>query len=169
VRFVATRRIARYAPPVRSRRWVLGALLVTGVVLAVRVGHEWHRVRSPKLGPLIATPAASQLTVRVGETIHFAAEAKDAVGFTWLVWGRPVGFTPSWSFTAAPEHAGWQQVSLEVTGRGGARSTRTWNVGVFAPTVPEIDALEPAAGPLVLPAGERATFRDRATGSCSSG
>src|SRR5207249_4013258 len=127
---IATRAIAGYARRVRIRRWILAALGVGLVAVGLPVAHEWLGFRSTKLGPIAATPAGVQVAVRTGETVEFAASAEGAVGYTWLVWGRPVSFGPAWTYTAAPEDAGWQQVTLEVAGRRGQRATRTWDVGI---------------------------------------
>jgi PKD domain-containing protein len=162
VRFVARRPLARYPSPVRVRRWLLAAVAAAAFAAGVPLAREWYLARSAKLGPLAVTPVDAQVALRIGESVRFSAAAEGAVRYTWLVWGRPVSFTPTWSFTAAPEDAGWQQVTVEVTGRRGLRATRTWDVGVVPPTVPEIDVLEPAAGPLPLAAGTRTTFRARA-------
>src|SRR5262249_23936281 len=160
VRFVATAPGGEYPRPVRMRRWVVASAVV--IAIAAPLAREGYLARTAKLGPLVAAATGSHVALRIGETIRFTAEAEGAVGFTWFVWGRPVSFAPSWSFTAAPEDAGWQQVTLEVTGRQGLRTTRTWDVGVAAPTLPEIENLEPAAGSVVIADGERGTFRARA-------
>jgi hypothetical protein len=141
------------------RRRLIAALAVAGVLLAVPVAREWYLARTAKLGPVVAAPAEPQVSVRIGETVRFTAAAEGATGFTWLRWGRPVSFAPTWTFTAAPEDAGWQQVMVEVTGRNGLRATHTWDLGVVAPVVPEIETLDPPAGALALHAGERRSFR----------
>ncbi len=161
-RFVAGRSIARYPPGVQIRRWMLGVLVIAGLGAAVPLAHEWYRSFAPKLGPLVVSPAPTQVSVRVGESVRFTAAADGAVGYQWLVWGRPVSSAPSWSYTPAPEDAGWQQVSIEVTGRKGLRASRTWDVGVVKPVLPEIDALDPPPGSLALPPRASATFRARA-------
>ena len=157
----ARRGIATLAA-VRLRRWFLAGAAAVVLVGGLTIAREWYLSRAPRLGPLDATPAASQLSVRVGETVRFRARADGAVGFTWLRWGRPVAAEGTWTYVAAPEDAGWQRIAVEVTGRRGLRLTRTWEVGVVAAVAPEIDVLTPAAGPIAVRPGEKATFRARA-------
>jgi hypothetical protein len=147
---------------VRLRRWFLAGAAAVVLVGGLTVAREWYLSRAPRLGAVEATPAVAQLSVRVGETVRFNARADGAVGFTWLRWGRPVSAEATWTYVAAPEDAGWQRIAVEVTGRRGLRVTRTWDVGVVAAVAPEIDVLTPAAGPVAVQPGEKATFRARA-------
>ncbi|HJQ85109.1 MAG TPA: hypothetical protein VKA21_13580, partial [Candidatus Binatia bacterium] len=146
----------------RKRRWLFAALAVAAVTLALPVARDWYLSRTATLGTLAAMPEGPHVSVRIGETVQFSAAAEGAIGFTWLVWGSPVATTPSWTFTPAPADAGWRQVTVEVRGRRGLRVSRTWDVGVIAAAIPEIDALDPPAGPVGVGVGERATFRARA-------
>lgn len=146
----------------RLRRWFLAGAAAVALVGGLTVAREWYLSRAPRLGALDVMPGASQLSVRVGETVRFNARADGAVGFRWLRWGRPVSSEATWSYVAAPEDAGWQQIAVEVTGRRGLRVTRTWDVGVVAAVAPEIDVLTPAAGPVTVHPGEKATFRAHA-------
>jgi hypothetical protein len=147
---------------VRVRRWLLAVFVATALVAGSSVVHDWYLSFLPRLGPLEVAPVAPQVSLRVGESLRFTAGAEGATGFTWLLWGRPVSFEPNWSYAPAPEEAGWQQVSVEVTGRSGLRLTRTWDVGVVAPVVPEIESLEPPAGDLAATSGDKLVFRARA-------
>ena len=144
----------------RTRGWLLAALAAVAIVAAVPVV-RWYRARGA-LGPLEATPAGVQLSVRVGESVQFSVGAAGAVGYTWTLWGRPVSFAPRFAYVPVPEDAGWQQVTVEVTGRGGQRAARTWDVGVIPPTPPVLDELTPPAGEVALGRGERGAFRCRA-------
>src|SRR6266436_7752695 len=131
------------------------------IVVAFPLVH-WRPGRSVELGPLEVTPPAKQLSVRVGESVQFSAGAPGALGFTWTVWGRPVSFASTFSYAPAPEDAGWQQVTVEVSGRGGGRAARTWDVGVVPPTPPVLEEVTPPAGPVALAQGEQGSFRCRA-------
>jgi hypothetical protein len=144
------------------RRWLVAAAAVALLAAGVPLLREWYLTHFRQLGPLEVVPAAVQVSVRVGESVRFSASADGAVGYTWLVWGRPVSFAPTWSYVGTPEEAGWQQVTVEVTGRGGLRAARTWDVGVVAAVVPVIEELAPAPGAVALSAGEKATFQARA-------
>src|SRR5205823_4412003 len=76
--------------------------------------------------------------------------------------GRPVSFASTFSYAPAPEDAGWQQVTVEVSGRGGRRAARTWDVGVVPPTPPVLEEVTPPAGSVALARGEQGSFRCRA-------
>src|SRR6266496_6002173 len=56
----------------------------------------------------------------------------------------------------------WQQVTVEVSGRGGGRAARTWDVGVVPPTPPVLEEVTPPAGSVALAQGEQGSFRCRA-------
>lgn len=115
--------------------------------------------RGRRSATLIVTPAAGRLSARVGETIAFSADAPWASGFTWSLWGRAVAHQAGWSYTPAPEDAGWQQVVLIVGGPGGVRRVVTWDMGVEVAEPPALTDLVPPAGPLVLEAAAPARFR----------
>jgi len=146
---------------VSKRSWLVAALAAVVIVVAFPLVH-WRPGRSVELGPLEVTPPAKQLSVRVGESVQFSAGAPGALGFTWTVWGRPVSFASTFSYAPAPEDAGWQQVTVEVSGRGGGRAARTWDVGVVPPTPPVLEEVTPPAGPVALAQGEQGSFRCRA-------
>src|SRR2546427_12585137 len=131
------------------------------IVVAFPLVH-WRPGRSVELGPLEVTPPARQLSVRVGESVQFSAGAPGALGFTWMVWGRPVSFAPTYSYAPAPEDAGWQHVTVEVSAHGGGRATRTWDVGVVPPAPPVLEEVTPPAGSVALAQGEQGSFRCRA-------
>ncbi len=139
----------------------MAALAAVVIVVAFPLVH-WRPGRSVELGPLEVTPPAKQLSVRVGESVQFSAGAPGALGFTWTVWGRPVSFASTFAYAPAPEDAGWQQVTVEVSGRGGGRATRTWDVGVVPPTPPVLEEVTPPAGSVALARGEQGSFRCRA-------
>jgi hypothetical protein len=113
----------------------------------------------PPLGPLVATPAGGSVSVRVGDQLEFSAAAEGATGYRWVVWGRPAGGGPTWTFVPAPEDAGWQQVRVVAEGAGGAQVTRTWNVGVVPAVAPEMVEVTPPAGVLRRAAGEQLSLR----------
>ena len=144
-----------------KRSWLVAALAAVVIVVAFPLVH-WRPGRSVELGPLEVTPPAKQLSVRVGESVQFSAGAQGALGFTWTVWGRPVSFASTFSYAPAPEDAGWQQVTVEVSGRGGGRAARTWDVGVVPPTPPVLEEVTPPAGSVALARGEQGSFRCRA-------
>ncbi len=144
-----------------KRSWLVAALAAVVIVVAFPLVH-WRPGRSVELGPLEVTPPAKQLSVRVGESVQFSAGAPGALGFTWTVWGRPVSFASTFSYAPAPEDAGWQQVTVEVSGRGGGRAARTWDVGVVPPTPPVLEEVTPPAGSVALARGEQGSFRCRA-------
>jgi len=146
---------------VSKLRWLVAALAAVVIVVAFPLVH-WRPGRSVELGPLEVTPPAKQLSVRVGESVQFSAGAPGALGFTWTVWGRPVSFASTFAYAPAPEDAGWQQVTVEVSGRGGGRATRTWDVGVVPPTPPVLEEVTPPAGSVALARGEQGSFRCRA-------
>ena len=137
---------------------VLAAIVIVVAFPLVR----WRPGRGVELGPLEVTPAVKQLSVRVGESVQFSVGAQGALGYTWTVWGRPVSFASTFSYTPAPEDAGWQQVTVEVSGRGGGRAARTWDVGVVPPTPPVLEEVTPPAGSVALAQGEPGSFRCRA-------
>jgi len=146
---------------VSKRSWLVAALAAVVIVVAFPLVH-WRPGRSVELGPLEVTPPAKQLSVRVGESVQFSAGAQGALSFTWTVWGRPVSFASTFSYAPAPEDAGWQQVTVEVSGRGGGRAARTWDVGVVPPTPPVLEEVTPPAGSVALAQGEQGSFRCRA-------
>src|SRR5439155_890044 len=49
-----------------------------------------------------------------------------------------------------------------VSGRGGGRAARTWDVGVVPPTPPVLEEVTPPAGPVALAQGVQGSFRCRA-------
>jgi len=53
-------------------------------------------------------------------------------------------------------------VTVEVSGRGGGRAARTWDVGVVPPTPPVLEEVTPPAGPVALAQGVQGSFRCRA-------
>jgi len=53
-------------------------------------------------------------------------------------------------------------VTVEVSGRGGGRAARTWDVGVVPPTPPVLEEVTPPAGSVALAQGEQGSFRCRA-------
>ena len=158
VSFVAWPPSARYAGGVRIRPRVVAALTAAAGIAAI-VFVAPSRLHSPPLGPLRVTPEASRVSVRVGEKVRFSAAADKATGFTWSIWGRRVSSEAAWWFVPRPEHAGWQQVTLEARGPGGTHVARAWDVGVVAPVAPELEELTPPAGRISLPRGETASFR----------
>jgi hypothetical protein len=81
---------------VRTRSWLVAVLAAVATVVAFPLVH-WRPGRCVDLGPLEVTPPAKQLSVRVGESVQFSAGAPGALGFTWMVWGRPVSFGSSFS------------------------------------------------------------------------
>ena len=144
---------------VRVRGWIVAATAAALGVLGVRAVIHF---RTPPLGALEVRPAAMQLSVRVGDHVEFVASAPGAVETVWSLWGRRVGSGPMWSYDPGPEDAGWQQVSVQVRGGRGDRTTRTWDLGVDAVGVPEIASLDPPAGPLTLEPGVRPALHARA-------
>jgi hypothetical protein len=143
---------------VRFGRRPVAVLTAVAASLAIALALEW-RSRWPRLGPLRVTPAASRISVHVGESVQFSAAADGALGFTWSVWGHRVSSASTWSYVPGPEDAGWQQVSVEARGRRGRRIARAWDVGVLAAVAPELQELTPPDGRVTLPANEQATFR----------
>src|SRR5262245_52871682 len=143
-----------------ARRWLVRALAATGV--AATAGLVYVALRPPApaaLGELDVTPQDAVLSVRVGETLEFAASAANASAFIWSVWGRPVAEEREWSYTPRRSDAGWQQVKVVAIGHDGTRHVRTWDVGVVANAPPELVELVPQAGAVPVAAGEAATFR----------
>jgi hypothetical protein len=112
-------------------------------LLAVQVRWGWAEE-----APLAVTPAAAQVSVRVGDSLEFSAVAPGEGTFTWLVWGRAAGRGRSFTFVPGPEDAGWQQVTLLVTDTAGRELRRTWDVGVVAAVPPELVDVTPPAGKL---------------------
>jgi hypothetical protein len=96
--------------------------------------------------PLAVTPAAAQVSVRVGDSLEFAAVAPGEGTFAWLVWGRAVASGRTFTFVPGPEDAGWQQVTLVVTDVAGRELRRTWDVGVVPAVAPELVDVTPPAG-----------------------
>lgn len=137
-------------------RLVLGAL---GLAAAAAGAVIYLVPRPPALGPLVASPPATSLSVRVGESVAFSVSAPNAEGFTWSVWDRPVSGAADWSYRPGPDDAGWQQVTLVVDGPGGQRRTRTWNVGVVAAVRPELTEVVPPPGALAGRPGAETRFR----------
>jgi hypothetical protein len=145
---------------VRARGWVFAAV-AAAIVAVVPLAHRYG-ARPGELGPLQVTPPVTQLSVRIGESVQFSAEAAGAASYTWTLWGRPVSSSSAFSYAPAPEDAGWQQVAVEIAGPGGRHLTRTWDVGVVAPTPPVLEEVTPPPGALTLGVGERGAFRCRA-------
>jgi hypothetical protein len=145
---------------VRVRGWVFAAV-AAAIVVAVPLVHRFG-ARPDGLGPLQVTPPVTHLSVRIGESVQFSAEAASAMGYTWTLWGRRVSSSATFTYVPAPEDAGWQQVMVEITGRGGRHAMWTWDVGVVAPTPPMLEEVTPPPGTLALGVGERGAFRCRA-------
>jgi hypothetical protein len=136
------------------------AVSVAGVVMLLRRAREpTVKTDVPKLGGLQATPAAPQVSVRIGEAVEFSVTAPGAQEYTWSVWGRPVSREPTWAYVPGPEDAGPQLVKVTISGADGRRIRRIWDVDVQAPTAPELVDVRPPAGILAVPAGREARFR----------
>jgi hypothetical protein len=144
---------------VTIRGWRIVAVAVIGVAGAVGLEETVRRARAGGVGPLNVSPPVASLSVRVGESVEFSASAPDASRYTWSIWGRVVSEVPTLAFVPGPEDAGWQQVVLVVSGAGGARAERRWDVGVVAAVVPEVLEVAPPEGVVARSVGEKAELR----------
>jgi hypothetical protein len=115
--------------------------------------------RPAALGPLRVNPAGDRLSLRIGERVQFSVAAEGAESVTWAIWGRPVSSGPTFSYAPGPEDAGWQHVTVEVTGRRRARALHSWDVGVVPAVAPEVVEVSPPLGRVALRAGEEVRFR----------
>ena len=159
----------------RIRRWLLGALLVTGLAAAVRVEREWDGFRSPKLGPLSATVETLLGHARLVR-LSFDGSA-DSVWAGIARHGRPIQYahmpvqladwdvwTPIAAAPAAfePPSAGfvldWHSMQ-RMRARAIAFATLTLAAGISSTGDPELDRRLPFEEPYRIPDSTAAAIR----------
>jgi hypothetical protein len=140
-------------------RRTLAALVPLAIVAALVVLGVARRPRGAEPTDLAVAPAASDLSVRVGDVVEFSATTGAPAEVTWSLWSRSVSRERTWSYVPGPGDAGWQHVTLTVVGSDGWRVERMWDVGVVPALPPTLVEVLPAPGAVAVGAGERPRFR----------
>jgi len=108
------------------------------------------------------TPADPAVTLHVGDTARFRAQAAGAgLVWRWTLDGRTVGGSTQWTFVPTVDQVGAHELVVTVSGAGGA-ARRTWQMRVEPPRPPIIASATPSAESLPVEVGKTVAFRVRA-------